>query len=72
MAAPFRALEQRVAIWLLLRPKPEPRLLRQSGGFEGVGLLGEAIDSHDEAVSKGVESWKLALDLDAFPAPEAP
>src|SRR5262245_53011423 len=48
------------------------RLLRQPGGFEGLGLFGEAIDSHDEAVSKGVESRKLALDLDSFPTPKAP
>jgi hypothetical protein len=41
-------------------------LLPQPSGFEGVGLFGEAIDSRDEAVSKGVESRKLALDLDAF------
>ena len=49
-----------------------PELLRQPGGFEGLGLVGEAVDSHDEAVSKGVKSRKLPLDLDAIPTSKAP
>jgi len=47
-------------------------LPRQPGGFEGVGHVGEAIDSHDEPIPKGEQGWELALDLDPVSAAEAP
>ncbi len=53
--------------WCVAHPLPHLGLLAQPGGFEGLGPVGEAVDSDNQTVSEGEEGRKLALDFDALP-----